>query len=115
MTDNGKKSSCMGRILNGVFQAKNVKIWLKLDNFDVFLSFTFSDALYFAVLDRKSSASLEKTPTNINVKNCPLKKQKKKKSFREEKKSSRQLNYRVWRYTHSGKVYEISVYISSIK
>ena len=57
--------------LMGFSRPKTVKIWLKFANFDVFWLFTPSDALYLAVLDRKSSASLRKTPTIINVKNCP--------------------------------------------
>jgi len=56
--------------LMGFSRPKTAKIWLKLANFDVFLTLTPSDALNLAVFDRKSSASLRKTPTIINVKNC---------------------------------------------
>jgi len=75
MTANGKKNhhAWVGTLM-GFSRTKTVKIWLKLANFDVFLTFTPSNALYLAVLDRKSSASLRKTPSNIKIKKLPLKK-----------------------------------------
>ena len=75
MTANGKKNhhAWFGALM-GFSRPKTVKIWFKFANFDVFLTFIPSDALYLAVLDRKSSPSLRKTPTSKNVKKLPLKK-----------------------------------------
>ena len=71
----GKNRHAWVGSLMGFSRPKTVEICFKLANFDVFWLLSPSNALYLAVLDRKSSASFRKTPTNINVKKLPLKKQ----------------------------------------
>jgi len=85
MTANGKKNhhAWVGSLM-GFSRPKTVKIWLKLANFDVLLTFTPSDALYRIILGsvrQEIFGIVKKDPYKHKRKKLPPKK----KTSREKK------------------------------